>query len=114
MTTTNLKEHLPKRDLYIDKELSNQREIEQREGLQQLRVWLVGQIVLLFSSVSCIYGLNAPETFLSYHCRIHVGQEIEPIDLVRELVELQYEEPRQILKEGRFAYEEKTRRMDAK
>ncbi len=42
------------------------------------------------SSVSCIYGLNPPETFLEYHVRVHVGQEIETSDLLRELITLQY------------------------
>jgi len=42
------------------------------------------------SSVSCIYGLNPPETFLEHHLRCHVGQAIETSDLLKELIELQY------------------------
>ena len=81
--------YLPKRDLYIDKELSINERIEQ-ERFATVASLVSRPDCIVVSSVSCIYGLNAPETFLSYHCRIHVGQEIEPIDLVRELVELQY------------------------
>ncbi len=81
--------YLPKRDLYIDKELSINERIEQ-ERFATVASLVSRPYCIVVSSVSCIYGLNAPETFLSYHCRIHVGQEIEPIDLVRELVELQY------------------------
>ena len=81
--------YLPKRDLYIDKELSINERIEQ-ERFATVASLVSRPDCVVVSSVSCIYGLNAPETFLSYHCRIHVGQEIEPIDLVRELVSLQY------------------------
>ena len=81
--------YLPKRDLYIDKELSINERIEQ-ERFATVASLVSRPDCIVVSSVSCIYGLNAPETFLSYHCRIHVGQEIEPIDLIRELVALQY------------------------
>ena len=81
--------YLPKRDLYIDKELSINERIEQ-ERFATVASLVSRPDCVVVSSVSCIYGLNAPETFLSYHCRIHVGQAIEPIDLVRELVSLQY------------------------
>ena len=81
--------YLPKRDLYIDKELSINERIEQ-ERFATVASLVSRPDCIVVSSVSCIYGLNAPETFLSYHCRIHVGQSIEPIDLIRELVGLQY------------------------
>lgn len=74
--------YLPKRDLYIDKELSINERIEQ-ERFATVASLVSRPDCIVVSSVSCIYGLNAPETFLSYHCRIHVGQEIEPIDLIR-------------------------------
>ena len=50
--------------------------------------------------VSCIYGLNPPETFLEYHLRCHVGQAIETSDLLRELIELQYRRTTSDLKRG--------------
>jgi excinuclease ABC subunit B len=81
--------YLPKRDLYIDKELSINERIEQ-ERFATVASLVSRPDCVVVSSVSCIYGLNAPETFLAYHCRIHVNQEIEPIDLIRELVALQY------------------------
>ena len=81
--------YLPKRDLYIDKELSINERIEQ-ERFATVASLVSRPDCIVVSSVSCIYGLNAPETFLTYHCRTYVGQEIEPIDLIRELVNLQY------------------------
>ena len=81
--------YLPKRDLYIDKELSINERIEQ-ERFATVASLVSRPDCIVVSSVSCIYGLNAPQTFLQNHCRIHIGQEIEPMDLTRELVGLQY------------------------
>jgi excinuclease ABC subunit B len=81
--------YLPKRDLYIDKELSINERVEQ-ERFSTVASLVSRPDVLVVSSVSCIYGLNSPETFLSKHCRVHVGQAIEPMRLVKELVKLQY------------------------
>ena len=81
--------YLPRRDLYIDKELSINERIEQ-ERFATVASLVTRPDVVVVSSVSCIYGLNAPETFLENHARIHVGQDIEPMQLVRELVSLQY------------------------
>lgn len=81
--------YLPNRDLYIDKELSINERIEQ-ERFAAVASLVTRPDCIIVSSVSCIYGLNAPETFLSHHCRVHIGQDIEPIQLVRELVGLQY------------------------
>ena len=91
--------YLPKRDLYIDKELSINERIEQ-ERFATVASLVSRPDCIVVSSVSCIYGLNAPETFLAYHCRIHTGQEIEPIDLIRELVALQYTRTSSELKRG--------------
>jgi excinuclease ABC subunit B len=81
--------YLPRRDLYIDKELSINERIEQ-ERFATVASLVTRPDVVIVSSVSCIYGLNSPETFLANHARVHVGQDIEPIQLVRELVALQY------------------------
>ena len=81
--------YLPRRDLYIDKEMSINERIEQ-ERFATVASLVTRPDVVVVSSVSCIYGLNAPETFLANHARVHVGQDIEPIQLVRELVALQY------------------------
>ena len=81
--------YLAKRDLYIDKELSINERIEQ-ERFAAVASLVTRPDCVVVSSVSCIYGLNPPETFLEYHVRCHVGQAIESSDLLRELIELQY------------------------
>ena len=81
--------YLPKRDLYIEKELSMNERIEQ-ERFSTVASLVSRPDVLVGATVSAIYGLNPPETFLQQHARIHVGQQVEPHDVVKELVALQY------------------------
>ena len=81
--------YLPKRDLYIDKELSINERIEQ-ERFATVASLVSRPDCVIVSSVSCIYGLNPPETFLESHVRCYIGQQIEPTDLLRELIGLQY------------------------
>ncbi len=81
--------YLPKRDLYIDKELQMNERIEQ-ERFATVASLVSRPDVVAVGTVSAIYGLNPPETFLKQHARVHVGQSIEPLDLVKQLVELQY------------------------
>jgi len=81
--------YLAKRDLYIDKELSINERIEQ-ERFATIASLVTRPDCIIVSSVSCIYGLNPPETFLEYHVRVHVGQNIETSDLLKELIVLQY------------------------
>jgi len=82
--------YLAKRDLYIDKELSINERIEQ-ERFAAVASLVTRPDCVVVSSVSCIYGLNPPETFLEYHIRCHVGQQIETRDLLKELIALQYQ-----------------------
>ncbi|MAO70182.1 MAG: excinuclease ABC subunit B [Euryarchaeota archaeon] len=93
--------YLPKRDIYIDKELSINERIDQ-ERFATVASLVSRPDVLVVSSVSCIYGLNAPETFLKHHCRVFVDQEIEVIDLIKELVSLQYSRSNTDLTRGQF------------
>ena len=81
--------YLAKRDMYIEKELSVNERIEQ-ERFATIASLVTRPDCVIVSSVSCIYGLNPPETFLEYHVRVHVGQEIETSDLLKELITLQY------------------------
>jgi excinuclease ABC subunit B len=82
--------YLPKRDLYIDKEMQMNERIEQ-ERFATVASLVSRPDVIAIGTVSAIYGLNPPETFLKQHARIYVGQAIEPLDLVKQLVELQYQ-----------------------
>ena len=81
--------YIPGRDIYIDKELQMNERIEQ-ERFSTVASLVTRQDVIVVGTVSTIYGLNPPETFLQHHLRIFVGQSVEPMDVVRELVSLHY------------------------
>jgi len=81
--------YLPKRDLYIEKELSLNERIEQ-ERFSTVASLVSRPDVLVVATVSAIYGLNPPEAFLQQHVRLHVGQQVDPHEVVKQLVALQY------------------------
>ncbi len=81
--------YIPGRDLYIDKELQMNERIEQ-ERFSTVASLVSRPDVITVGTVSSIYGLNPPEVFEQNHLRLHVGQKIDPQDVVRELVGLQY------------------------
>ena len=47
--------------------------------------------VIVVASVSCIYGLGAPEEYFRLSISLRPGQEIERDALLRRLVEIQYQ-----------------------
>ena len=63
--------YLPKRDLYIEKDSSLNERIEQ-ERFSTVASLVSRPDVLVVATVSAIYGLNPPETFLQQHARLHV------------------------------------------
>ena len=91
--------YLPQRDLYIDKELSLNERIEQ-ERFSTVASLVTRSDIIVVSSVSCIYGLNPPETFLQLHCRVHLGMQTNPQSLSQELVSLQYSRTKTNLSKG--------------
>ena len=81
--------YVPTRDLYIDKELQMNERIEQ-ERFSTVASLVTRSDVVVVGTVSTIYGLNPPETFLQHHVRIFVGQKTEPMEVVKELIDLHY------------------------
>ena len=47
--------------------------------------------VIIVASVSCIYGLGSPEEYRELVVSLRVGMEIERNQLLRKLVDIQYE-----------------------
>ena len=81
--------YLPGRDMYIDKELQMNERIEQ-ERFSTVASLVSRPDVIAVGTVSVIYGLNPPEVFQQSHLRLSVGEEVDPQDVVRELVGLQH------------------------
>ena len=81
--------YLPATDTYIEKDLSMNDEID------KLRNSATGSLmerkdVIVVASVSCIYGLGAPEEYFRLSLSLRPNMEWERNDLIRKLIELQY------------------------
>lgn len=81
--------YIPSTDTYIEKDLSMNDEIDK---LRNSTTSSLGERedVIVVSSVSCIYGLGAPEEYFRLSVSLRPGMEIERDELMRKLVELQY------------------------
>ena len=81
--------YIPSTDTYIEKDLSMNDEIDK---LRNAATCSLGERddVIVVSSVSCIYGLGAPEEFFRLGISLRPGQQMERDELLRRLVEIHY------------------------
>ena len=81
--------YIPSTDTYIEKDLSMNDEIDK---LRNAATCSLGERddVIVVSSVSCIYGLGAPEEFFRLGVSLRPGQQMERDELLRRLVEIHY------------------------
>ncbi len=93
--------YVPTRDLYIEKEIDINKEIE-RMRLSATMALMERRDVIIVASVSCIYGLGNPSDFKEMRILLEVGQELDIEALLRGLVDLQYERQRELLERGQF------------
>ena len=94
--------YLPSRDLYIEKELSINAEID-RLRLSAVSNLLSGRNdVVVISSVSCIYGMGSPVALQENVIEIHKGQKIDRNALLRKLVQSLYVRNDLDLQRGNF------------
>ena len=88
-------------DTYIEKDSSVNDEID-RLRHSTTEALLTRRDVIVVASVSCIYGLGAPEEYQKLLCISQVGQSYDQRDLLRRLVDMQYERNDANLVRGRF------------
>ncbi|MDE7454154.1 MAG: excinuclease ABC subunit UvrB, partial [Clostridia bacterium] len=81
--------YIPSTDTYIEKDMSLNDEIDK---LRNSATSSLGERedVIVVASVSCIYGLGAPEEYFRLAISLRPGQEMERDALLRRLVEIQY------------------------
>ncbi len=81
--------YIPSTDTYIEKDLSMNDEIDK---LRNAATCSLGERddVIVVASVSCIYGLGAPEEFFRLGISLRPGQQMDRDDLLRRLVEIHY------------------------
>ena len=82
--------YLPRTDTYIEKDASRNDLID-RLRLSATRSLLTRPDVIVVASVSCIYGIGKPETYRSLKQTLSTGDSIERMELLRKLVEMQYQ-----------------------
>ncbi len=81
--------YLPSTDTYIEKDLSLNDEIDKLRNSATCSL-MERDDVLVVASVSCIYGLGAPEEYFRLSLSLRPGMEWERNSLLRKLIELQY------------------------
>jgi len=82
--------YMPASDSYIEKESIINEEID-RLRLSATRSLFERRDVLVVASVSCIYGLGSPESYFGLVVEIQKGARTGRDQLLRSLVEIQYE-----------------------
>ncbi len=82
--------YVPASDLYIEKESTVNEEID-RLRLHSTRSLFERRDVIVVASVSCIYGLGDPDAYFNMLMFVEPGMKISREDLIKRLVELQYE-----------------------
>jgi excinuclease ABC subunit B len=82
--------YVPATDSYIEKEATINEEID-RMRLSATRSLFERRDVIIVASVSCIYGLGSPEAYYGMLLPLELGQRIDRDQILRKLVEIQYE-----------------------
>ncbi len=82
--------YLPGRDLYIEKDLSINQEIEKLRLAATSSLLSGRKDVIVVSSVSCIYGIGNPEDFKETIIEVKVGKKLERDIFLRSLVDSLY------------------------
>src|SRR5262245_43446543 len=82
--------YVPATDSYIEKEATINDEID-RMRLSATRSLFERRDVIIVASVSCIYGLGSPEAYYGMLLPLERSQRIKREEILRKLVEIQYE-----------------------
>jgi excinuclease ABC subunit B len=93
--------YIPKTDVYIEKDsqINEQIDLMRHSATRSL---LERRDVIVVASVSCIYGLGAPEWYLKMISKVQKGEKLARNDLMSKLVELQYSRNDFDFKRGTF------------
>ena len=93
--------YMPTSDTYIAKEAMINDEIDRLRHAATTSL-LTRKDVIVVSSVSCIYGLGAPEAYSANILRFRVGDEISRKELTKKLIKMQFNRTTADLKRGTF------------
>jgi excinuclease ABC subunit B len=93
--------YVPRTDTYIEKDADINEELDKLRH-SATRSLLTRKDVLIVASVSCIFGLGAPEEYQGFVASVKKGESQSQRDLIRKLVDMQYERNDYDLARGRF------------
>ncbi len=93
--------YLPITDTYIEKEAMINEEID-RLRHQATSALLTRRDVIIVASVSCIYNLGIPSSYLGASLHLEKGRPITRGDLIKQLVKMQFSRSNGLLKRGYF------------
>jgi excinuclease ABC subunit B len=82
--------YLPTSDTFIEKDSSVNDEIDKMRH-SATRSLLTRRDVIIVASVSCIYGIGSPAEYQAMHIFFHEGDTVGRDELLKKLVEIQYE-----------------------
>lgn len=93
--------YIPSSNIYIAKEATINDEID-RLRLCATNSLFQRRDVVVIASVSCIYGIGSPKTYFSMSFTLKKGQKISRKNILKNLVEIQYEREEMELRRGTF------------
>ncbi len=93
--------YLPQKDMYIEKDADVNPKLEQMR-LAATASLLSRRDVIIVASVSCIYNVGNPREYQGLGFEIRTGQRIARNDVLRRLIDGQYERNDMALQPGRF------------
>ena len=93
--------YLPQKDLYIEKDADVNPKLEQMR-LAATASLLSRRDVIIVASVSCIYNVGNPREYQELGFEIRKGQHVQRNELLKRLLEIQYERNDSELQPGRF------------
>ena len=93
--------YLPATDIYIEKEATINDELDKLR-MSATRSLFERRDCLIVASVSCIYGLGSPEAYYGMLLLLEKGQRTPRQEILRRLVEIQYERNDADLRRGTF------------
>ncbi|MGB9835227.1 MAG: excinuclease ABC subunit UvrB [Candidatus Saccharicenans sp.] len=93
--------YIPATNTYIAKEATINEEID-RLRLAATNALFSRRDVIIVASVSCIYGIGAPETYYSQSFPLEVGQPVTRKQLLDRMVSIQYVRSDDDLRRGTF------------
>ena len=93
--------YVPARDLYIEKDASINKEIDQLK-MKATYSLMERRDVIVIATVSCIYGLGMPELYKSMRVHLEKGETLDTHKLALDLSQIQYTRNDAILDRGTF------------